>query len=173
MTRSIALALVSCLVAGAAVGCGVKDRTEGRIELADASITIEQPDGVKHQLTVAASGEVRWDGKPLVTIGKRGTLKVGAKIVARIDKYGAVTIGGQPTNIAVTRDGAFIMDETPELTITTTGLIDGPLIDSIDHPAVVLEGSKLTYAGPPAARQAVLLGFAAVVTPALVPRLDP
>lgn len=164
--RALTVALAAL---GAAAGCGVEDPTRAHIDLADAKMTIDQPDGVHHELAVAASGAVTWDGKPLVTIGAKGTLKAGGKVIARLDKHGVMTLRGQLTNVAVTKDGAFIMDGTPELTITRDGLIAGPLIETIDHPAVVLEGSKLGFVGPPAARQAILLGFAALVTPDLVP----
>lgn len=166
MSSTWILALVAV---GGAAGCGVKDPTEAHVELADAKLTIDQPDGKHHELAVATNGAVTWDGKPVVTIGAKGALKADGKVIAKIDKHGVMTIGGQPTNVAVTRDGAFIMDGTPELTITREGVVDGPLVASLDHPAVVLEGSKLAYVGPPAGRQAVLLGFATLITPQLTP----
>ena len=148
-------------------GCGMKDPTMARLDLADATITIDQPDGVHHALTLAASGAVAWDGKPLLTISKSGALTAGGRAIAVVDKHGAITVHGQPTNLAVRPDGSFELDGVAELTIDRDGTIAGPLIKTIDHPALVLDGSKLAYVGPPAARWATLLGFAAVLSPSL------
>jgi hypothetical protein len=171
--RSILVAAIMGVGLGGAAlggaGCGVKDRTEGRLDLADAELAIDQQDGVHHELSLTAAGAVAWDGKPLVTITRNGVLRAGTRTLAKIDKYGAVTIGGQPTNLVVTKDGALQLDGQDELTIDRDGVVAGTLVDTIDHPAMKLDGAKLTYAGPPAARQAVLLGFAAVIIPSLAP----
>ncbi len=149
-------------------GCGMKDPTMARLELADATITIDQPDGVHHALTLAASGAVAWDGKPLLTISKNGVLSAGGKTIAKVDKHGAITIHGQLVdNLAVLPDGTFRLDGEAALTIDRDGTIAGPLIKSLAHPALVLDGSKLAYVGPPGARWATLLGFAAVLSPSL------
>jgi hypothetical protein len=150
-------------------GCGVKDRTVARLELADAKITIDQADGVHHALALASKGEVAWDGKPFLVITRDGALKVGKDVVARIDRHGALTIKGQPTNYAIRPDGAFAIDGVDELTIDRDGLIGGPLIDSLDHPVIKLEGAKLAYVGPANARWATLIGLAALLTPGLSP----
>lgn len=153
------------VIIGGGTGCGTKDQTVARLELADAKITIDQPDGVHHELTLAASGAVAWDGKPLLTISRTGALTAGGKVIARVDKHGAVSVDGHPTNLAVLPDATFQLDGQAELTIDRDGSIAGPLIKSIDLPGLILDGAKLAYVGPANARWAALLGFAAVLSP--------
>jgi hypothetical protein len=169
--RTFVLAVV---VSVAAAACGVKDRTEAKLELADARLTVEQADGARHELALTAAGAVTWDGKPQVTISRQGVVRAGKQVLAKIDKYGAVTVGGQPTNLVVTREGALVLDGVNELTIDRDGVVGGGFIATMDHPAVKLgDGSKLAYVGPPAARQALLLGFATVVIDSLSPAAAP
>lgn len=166
-----ATVMAAMLAAGA--GCGMRSPTEARLTLADARLTIDQADGRHHELTLAASGVVRWDGVELVTIGKNGALRRGDHELAKVDKHGKMTIGGQPTNLAVTPDGVFVLDDVAELTIDRDGVVAGPLFTSIDHPAVELDGSKVAYVGPPAARAATLLGFVTLITPSLAAETPP
>ena len=168
----LAVVLGAASAAGAA-GCGVKDRTQASLTLVDSKITIAQPDGVTHELVVFANGLVQWDGKPLVTISKTGVLRDGNRVLAKVDKYGAMAITGQPTNLAVRPDGTFVLDGEVELSIAREGQVLGPLIDSLDHPAVVLEGSTIRYLGPVAGRQVAMLGLVALVVPQLAPALPP
>src|SRR3954470_1226089 len=103
-------AIVLGLWVGAAAGCGAKDPTVAHLDFADAKLTIDQADGVHHELTLAPNGAVRWDGEALITIGKNGVLRAGKQVIATIDKHGSVTISGQPTNLAVLADGTFQLD---------------------------------------------------------------
>ena len=160
----VVLAVVQC------AGCGgVKDKTVARLELADARLTIDQADATHHELALTANGEVRWDGKLFVVVTRNGVLRSGTAIVARVDKYGALSVRGQPTNLAVRPEGEFEIDGVQELTIDRDGTVAGPLLGSLDHPALNLDGAKVVYVGPANARWALLLGFAALVTPALSP----
>lgn len=171
MAAMLAAGVTASAAAGA--GCGMRSPTEARLTLADARITIDQADGRHHELTLAATGVVRWDGVELVTIGKNGALRRGDRELAKVDKHGKMTIGGQPTNLMVTPDGVFVLDDVAELTIDRDGVVAGPLFTSIDHPAVELDGSKVAYLGPPAARAATLLGFVTLITPSLSPETPP
>ena len=162
MARVLPLSLV--LVLGL-VGCGVKDPTAARLTLADATITIDQKDGGHHALALAASGEVTWDGKPLAKVGGNGSLSAGGKVVAVIDKNGVMTVHGQPTNLAIRPDGTFELDGTAEVTIDRDGTMAGPLLSSLDSKAFDPAGGTLRYQGPEKARQATMLGFAAVLSP--------
>lgn len=174
MTTTRRVILVALLTGVAAAACGVKDRTEAKLDLADAKLTVQQADGARHELALTAAGAVTWDGKPQVTISRQGVVRAGKQVLAKIDKYGAVTVGGQPTNLVVTKDGALQLDGVDELTIDRDGVVGGGFLTTMDHPAVKLgDGSRLAYVGPPAARQALLLGFATVVIDSLSPPAAP
>jgi hypothetical protein len=156
-------------LASTSAACGVKDRTVARLDLADAKLTIDQADGRHHELTLSAKGEVAWDGRPFLVITRDGALRAGKDVLARIDKYGAVTIKGQPTNVVIRPDGSFEIDGVAELTIDRDGVVAGPLLTSLDHPAMELAGARLAFVGPARARWATLIGFAALLTPSLSP----
>jgi hypothetical protein len=155
--------LVSGLVAAA--GCGKRDRSAGApLVLADAKLIVEQADGATHIFSLKADGAVTFDTEPVVTVRKDGQIAAGGKLMARLNKDYKIIAHGVETNAAVMPSGVFQLDGADELLIAEDGKVTGPLLETMDHPRLNVEGAKVVYEGPPAARQAMLVGFAAFVT---------
>lgn len=165
MRGAAAIVALAMVVTGAA-GCGKKDRSPGaKLELADARIVIEQTDGVTHVLALKADGAVTFDNEAVVTLRKDGQIAVGGKLSARLDPKFHLYAHGLETNVVVTREPpVFQMDGGDELQIEDSGAVTGPLFETMDHPRLMVDGARVRYEGPPGARQATLLGFAAFVT---------
>ncbi|HVV85098.1 MAG TPA: hypothetical protein VHE35_18665, partial [Kofleriaceae bacterium] len=167
MSRSVIVATMAGAMLAAA-GCQPKDPTAATVALADAKLTIDQPDGVHHVLALAADGNVQWDGAPLAKVSRGGRVTRGKEELITVDKHGNVSVHRRGTNLIVDRDGTFD-DGDLKLTIDRDGAVGGNLIAEMDLPSVAVEGSKVVYSGPPEARQALLLGFACLVIPDLAP----
>lgn len=164
---------VAAAVAAAAVaslggaGCKGRDRSSSApIALAAARLVVEQADGVTHVLAVAADGTVTFDNEPVVVVRKDGQIAgpAGGKPMARLSKDFRLYAHGVETNVHVLPSGVFQMDGADELLIAEDGKVTGRLLQTMDHPRLKVEGAKVAYEGPPAARQALLVGFAAFVT---------
>lgn len=157
------VALTGLFALAAACG-GARDRTGARLELADAKLVVAQSDGQTHVLALAASGAVTFDNQPLITLEKNGHIVIGGKRLARVERDGSISANTVRTNALVKDDGTFVLDGVDELTIGPDGKVTGPLFETMDHPRVKLEGSTMEYSGPPSARRAAMVGFAALVT---------
>lgn len=158
-------ALVVALVVMLAAACGgPKDKTGAKLELADAKLVVTQADGQIHVLALAASGAVTFDNQPLITLEKNGHILVGGQRLARVERDGSISANKVRTNAVVKDDGTFVLDGVDELTIGPDGAATGPLFETMDHPRVKLEGGKVEYVGPPGARRATMVGFAALLT---------
>ncbi|MBZ0232256.1 MAG: hypothetical protein K8M05_07875 [Deltaproteobacteria bacterium] len=151
------------LVVLAACG-GPKDRTGAALELADARLVVTQADGQTRTLALAAGGAVTFDNQPVVTLEKNGHIVIAGKRLARVERDGSISANTVRTNVVVKEDGTFVLDGVEELTIGPDGKVTGPLFETMDHPRVQLEGGTMAYQGPPAARRATMVGFAAFVT---------
>jgi hypothetical protein len=158
-----ALVVVLGLCAAAACG-GVKDKTGATLELADARLVVEQADGQSHVLALAANGAVTFDNEPVITLEKNGHILVGGKRLARVERDGSISANTVRTNAVVKDDGTFVLDGVDELFLSPDGTASGPIFETMDHPRVKLEGSKMRYEGPLGARRATMVGFAAFVT---------
>ena len=157
------LAALGLLAASAACG-GPKDRSGAKLELADARLVVTQADGTSHVLALTAAGAVTFDNEPVLTLEKAGHILVGGKRLARVESDGGISARKVRTNALVKDDGTFVLDGVDELTIGPDGAATGPLFETIDHPRVKLEGAKVRYEGPPGARRATMVGFAAFLT---------
>jgi hypothetical protein len=168
-----ALVVAGLLVlAVAATACdGPRYRSGAKLELADAKLVVEQADGQLHVLALNAAGAVTFDNEPVITLEKTGHILIGGKRLARVEPDGSISANGMRTNVQVKEDGTFILSTIEELTFAPDGTASGPLFETMDHPRVKLEGGKVRYEGPPGARQATVVGFAAFLTdlPASVP----
>jgi hypothetical protein len=147
----------------AAAGCG-SDKPGVRVELADARLVFAQPDGSSHVVTLTADGAVSFDGEPVIKVRKDGQIEAEGQLFARLQPDGRVFAHGVATNVRINEDAVFEMDGAPELTIGADGAVTGPLLETMDHPMLPLDGAKVRYEGPPGARRATMLGFAAFVT---------
>jgi hypothetical protein len=159
--RHLALSVV--LVLAAACG-GAKDKTGAKLELADAKLVITQADGASHVLALSAAGAVTFDNQPVITFEKNGHILVGGKRLARVERDGSISAQTVRTNALVKEDGTFVLNGVDELTIAPDGKVTGPLFETMDHPSLKLEGGTMAYSGPPGARRATMVGFAAFVT---------
>lgn len=163
MRKVLLLGLLASIVTLGACG-GAKDRTGAKLELANAKLVVTQADGQIHVLTLAANGAVTFDNQPVVTLEKNGHIQVGGKRLARIERDGSISASTVRTNAVVKEDGTFVLDGVDELTIGPDGAATGPLFETMDHPRVKLQGGKVEYVGPPGARRATMVGFAAFLT---------
>lgn len=161
------LVAIGIAAALGAAGCKGRDRSSSApIAVAPARLVVEQADGVTHVLAVGADGAVTFDNEPVVVVRKDGQIAaaVGGKPMARLSKDFKLYAHGIETNVHVLPSGVFQMNGADELLIAEDGKVTGPLLESMDHPRLKVEGAKVAYEGPPAARQALLVGFAAFVT---------
>ncbi len=156
-----ALLVLGVLAMGA---CGAKDKSGARLDLADARLVITQADGATHVLALAAGGAVTFDNQPVLTLERLGHIVVGGHRLARVELDGSISANKVRTNATVSPEGTFVLDGQTELTIADDGAVTGPLFETMDHPRLKLEGAKVRYEGPPAARRATMVGFAAFVT---------
>ncbi len=167
--RQHALALivrlsVAASVAAGGAACTKADHTGARLELAAATLVVEQADGTRHVFALAATGEVTFDGERLITLQPNGHIVIDGKPAARVERDGTISARSVRTNAMVHDDGAFLLGGEPELTLGADGVASGPLLTTMDHPRLALEGARVRYQGPPGARRAVMVGFAAFVT---------
>lgn len=158
--RTAALLVATMLAAG----CGARDRGGVKVELADARLVFAQPDGSTHAIVLKADGAVSYDGEAVIKIRKDGQLESEGKLFARLEKDGRVYAHGVETNLRVSPEGALTLDGAEELAIGDDGSVTGPLLETMDHPMLPIDGAKVRYEGPPGARRATMLGFAAFVT---------
>jgi hypothetical protein len=159
-----ALFLLGLFALVAACG-GPKDKTGAKLELADAKLILVQADGQTRVLALAADGSVTFDNQPLIKLEKNGGhIVIDGKRRARVERDGSISANSVRTNAVVKDDGTFVLDGVEELTIDQDGNVTGPLFDTLDHPKLVLAGGKLRYEGPPGARRATMVGFAALLT---------
>jgi hypothetical protein len=115
-------------------------------------------------LALTAAGAVTFDNEPVITLEKNGHIVVGGKRLARVESDGGISARKVRTNAVVKDDGTFVLDGVDELVLAPDGTASGPLFETMEHPRMKLEGAKVRYEGPPGARRATMVGFAAFVT---------
>jgi len=157
------LAAAAVLVLAAA-GCGVKDPSRITIELGEASVAIEQADGVHHRITLAKDGTVAFDDNPLAKISRDGRLSRDGRTVLTLVKGGHVLVYGRPSNVVIGDDASFTLDEQPQLSFGDDGTLTGALLTDLDHPLFEGDGAHLRYQGPERVRRAMMLGVVGLVT---------
>ena len=157
-------AAVAIALAAAAAGCMKPDRSGAKVELADARLEMVQQDGTKHVLSLSATGALAFDGETFATITADSRLLVGGKETGKLEKDGVLWAQGVPSNVVIKPGGTFVMNGVDEVRLDEDGVATGPLLATMDHPRMDLDGAKVTYVGPPGARRPLMTGFAAFVT---------
>lgn len=153
---------VASLVALAS--CMKPDHRGARLELADARIEFTQRDGAHHVVALSAQGALAFDGTSFATLGRDGQLLVAGAETAKLEKNGVLAVRGVASNVVIRPDGALVMNDVVEVSIAEDGTVAGSLLETMDHPRLDPEGGTARYVGPPAARRALMTGFAAFVT---------
>lgn len=156
--------LTVALAAAGLAACAKGDPTGARLVLAEARLVVTGDDGPRHVLTVSAAGEIALDGAAQFTLRPDGHIVVGGQAVARVERDGAISVHSVRTNAVVRDDAAFVLDGAVELEVGDDGAVTGPLLATMDHPRLRVDGARLRYEGPPAARRAAMIGLAGVVT---------
>lgn len=147
-----------------AFGCGARDQGGARLELGEARLVFAQPDGSTNAVVLRADGAVSYDGEAVIKLRRDGQIETGGKLMGRLQRDGRVFAHGVETNMHVDADANFLLDGVVELSIGADGVVTGTLLETMDHPMLPLDGAKIRYEGPPGARRATMLGFAAFVT---------
>lgn len=151
-----------------ALGACRQDPPRIKLELADATLSIDTAAGAKHTLALDHGGVLTFDGASFGALTRNGRILVGGAPRGHVDLDGTLRFDNQPSNAKILDDGTFQLDGGDELTIGADGAVTGFLLDTIDHPVL---GKDLTirYQGPPGARRPIMIGFATLVTGVLQP----
>ena len=120
------------------------------VQPASLSATV---DGQPMELAIDAAGKITVNGKLVGTIGANGEARdANDKVIASIATDGRVTIQGEPQEDIVIRDDGSVVNRGEAIvSIGADAVLAGKLISEAD--------AKITYAGPPEGRRAMMLAW--------------